>query len=139
MKISKCSNSGKVAVENLTDNDIYAGGVAGHYGVKEGEVCTRCFNTGTISIKQMGGKYSCGGVFGDLGGDGRELYNTGKVSGKKESLFVGGVLGSYDNAMAQQYGSYFIRDNYSTTSPLYGYKRQICDHGASAGYHKEYF
>ncbi|MGN0170702.1 MAG: ZmpA/ZmpB/ZmpC family metallo-endopeptidase-related protein [Lachnospiraceae bacterium] len=188
MKISKCSNSGKVAVENLTDHDVYAGGVAGYYGVKEGEVCTRCFNTGTISIKQKGGKFFCGGLFGDLGGDGRELYNTGKVtvtaskakdqnkdtgmvggvagyvnnlsecyntgristntkgkvggvaglsnsmdkwtvthcyntgkvSGKKGSLFVGGLLGSYDNPKASGYGSYFIRDNYSTTSPLYG-------------------
>ena len=188
MKVSSCSNSGKVAVENLTDNDVYADGVAAYYGVESGYVCTKCFNTGTISTKQMGGKFFCGGVFGDLGGDGRELYNTGKVtvtaakaknqdkdmgmvggvagyvanlsecyntgtistntkgkvggvaglsnsmdkwtvthcyntgkvSGKKGSLFVGGVLGSYDNAMAQQYGSYFIRENYSTTSPLYG-------------------
>ncbi len=188
MKISKCSNSGKVAVENLTDNDVYAGGVAAYYGVESGYVCTKCFNTGAVSIKQMGGKFFCGGVFGDLGGDGRELYNTGKVtvtaskakdqnkdtgmvggvagyvnnlsecyntgtistntkgkvggvaglsesmdrwtvthcyntgkvSGKKGSIFVGGILGSYDNPMASQYGSYFVRDNYSTTSSLYG-------------------
>ena len=185
-EISRCSNSGKVAVENLSNNDVYAGGVAAYYGVKVGYVCTRCFNTGTISIKQMGGKFFCGGLFGHLGGDGRELYNTGKVtvtatknqnkdwgmvggiggrvtnlsecyntgtistntngkaggvaglsnsmdewtvthcyntgkvSGKKGSIFVGGLLGSYDNALASEYGSYFIRDNYSTTSPLYG-------------------
>lgn len=119
-KISRCSNSGKVAVENLTNNDVYVGGVAAYYGVKVGYVCTRCFNTGTISIKQMGGRFFCGGLFGHLGGDGRELYNTEKVSGKKGSIFVGGLLGSYDNALAAEYGSYFIRNNYSTTSPLYG-------------------
>lgn len=112
---------GKVAVENLTDNDVYAGGVAGYYGVKVGEVCTRCFNTGTISTNTKG---KVGGVAGLSDSMDKwtvtHCYNTGKVSGKKGSLFVGGVLGSYDNAMAQQYGSYFIRENYSTTSPLYG-------------------
>lgn len=87
-KISRCSNSGKVAVENLTNNDVYVGGVAAYYGVKVGYVCTRCFNTGTISTNTKGK--------------------------------VGGLLGSYDNALALEYGSYFIRDNYSTTSPLYG-------------------
>lgn len=47
-------------------------------------------------------------------------YNTGKVSGKKGSLFAGGILGSYDNGDVNSIGKYFVYDNYSTTSPLYG-------------------
>lgn len=120
-KISRCSNSGKVAVENLTNNDVYVGGVAAYYGVKVGYVCTRCFNTGTISTNAKG---KVGGVAGLSNSTDKwtviHCYNTGKVSGKKGSIFVGGLLGSYDNALALEYGSYFIRDNYSTTSPLYG-------------------
>lgn len=119
-KISSCSNSGKVTVTNQTNNEAYAAGVAADYGVETGYVCTKCFNTGAVSIKQQGGRFWCGGVFAYLGGWVRECYNTGKVTGKKGSKFVGGILGSYDNGIVNLIGKYYIYDNYSTTSLVYG-------------------
>lgn len=185
-KISSCSNSGKVAVTNKTNNKSYAAGVAISVSLKDKEVCAKSFNTGDVSIKQQTGDFCCGGVFADVGGRLRECYNTGKVNvtasknvgknmgqvggvagdvaimsecyntgrisanvncqiggvagisnatenwtvihcyntgkvtAKKGCYYVGGVLGSYDNARVNYIGKYFVYDNYSTTSPVYG-------------------
>lgn len=182
-KISSCFNTGKVTVENLTNGDVFAAGVAAR--PESDSTSTKCYNTGAVSIKLMGEKFCCGGVFaeedvisqcyntgkvtvtasknqdkdtgmvggvigeaglvsecyntgtvsantkGKVGGVAGlsnymnewtviHCYNTGKVSGKKGSLFVGGILGSYDNGAVNSIGKYFVYDNYSTTSPLYG-------------------
>ena len=185
-KISSCSNSGKVAVTNKTNNKSYAAGVAISVKLKDKEVCAKSFNTGTVSIKQQAGYFRCGGVFARVGGWLRECYNTGKVNvtasknvgknmgqvggvagdagimsecyntgsisanvncqiggvagisnssenwtvihcyntgkvtAKKGCYYVGGVLGSYDNAKVNYIGKYFVYDNYSTTSQVYG-------------------
>ena len=117
--ISQCYNTGKVTVtasKNQDKDTGMAGGVIGFAGL-----VSECYNTGAVSINTKG---KVGGVAGLSDYMNKwtviHCYNTGKVSGKKGSIFVGGILGSYDNPMASQYGSYFVRDNYSTTSSLYG-------------------
>lgn len=47
-------------------------------------------------------------------------YNTGKVSAKKGCKNVGGILGCYTNHKGTAIGKYYVYDNYSTTSPIYG-------------------
>lgn len=185
-KIGNCSNTGKITVTNKSNETAHAAGVAVKIVVQDGKTCTKCFNTGTVSIRQKAGGFLCGGVFASAGGWVRECYNTGKVtvtSSKKVSKYlgevggvigsagrisecyntgkissnticqiggvagvsdamddwtvihcyntgkvsdkrvrgyVGSLLGSYTNGRGTAIGKYYVYDNYSTVSPLYG-------------------
>lgn len=98
-KITKCSNSGTVTVSNLTSGDVRAAGVASYIDGLQGAVGYQCANSGTVSIKQLEGRFSCGGVFGEVNGSTKECYNTGKVTvtatqGQDNDMGeVGGVIG----------------------------------------------
>ena len=119
-QVRECYNTGKVTVtasKNQSKDLGQVGGVAGEVGRM-----SECYNTGRISTNT---KSKVGGVAGysnymDKKWTVTHCYNTGKVTGKKGSKYVGGILGSYDNGIVNLIGKYYIYDNYSTTSPVYG-------------------
>lgn len=93
-----------------------AGGVIGDAGR-----VSECYNTGRISANV---KCQIGGIAGisDAMDDWTVIhcYNAGKVSAKKGCDSAGGIFGRYDNGRVSSIGKYFIYDNYSKTSPIYG-------------------
>lgn len=120
--VKECYNIGNVTVtaakRKVKGNEAKVGGVIGEAGR-----ISECYNTGKISANAV---CQIGGVAGmsDAMDDWTVIhcYNTGRVSGKGGNGYprIGGVLGTYDNARVGSIGKYYVYDNYSTTSPVYG-------------------
>ena len=114
-----CKNTGALSLTGTATSDEPLS-VA---GISIRGTNTGCSNSGTIKAKGIVGErdYPIFAAGVSVAPDKiSSCSNSGKVSGKKGSLFVGGILGSYDNGAVNSIGKYFVYDNYSTTSPLYG-------------------
>lgn len=114
----KCKNTGAISLAGdlpSTKNMCVT-------GISMSGTLTSCSNSGIIKVNgQTGnGNYSLHAAGVTYQGAISNCSNSGKVSGKKGSRYVGGVLGSYDNGAASQINKYFVYNNYSTSAPLYG-------------------
>lgn len=117
--VKECYNTGKVTVTSSKKTGKFLGEVGGVIG-KAGRI-SECYNTGKISSNT---RCQIGGVAGFSDAMDKwtviHCYNTGKVNGKKGRGYVGGLLGSYTNGRGTAIGKYYVYDNYSTVSPIYG-------------------